>query len=151
MLEKKTQDYLEKNGWLVHTAISPPTVFREVNGKKMWINAGKNYDIFNLWDHIAIRKGTTFIPHDEFYIPTEQFDKFMYLDITKDENENGVYRTYSPMSLEIVPNIVFVQTKSTMQYGKMLDKYKDFPYKFCYIFVWEKVKNRYQLTIQKAK
>ena len=55
MLEKKTHDYLEKNGWLVHTAISPPTVFREVNGKKMWINAGKNYDIFNLWDHVAVR------------------------------------------------------------------------------------------------
>lgn len=45
-------------------------------------------------------------------------------------------------------DVVFIQTKSRKQYGKELEKYKDFPNPNKFIFIWEKPKHRYQLTIQ---
>lgn len=94
-LEKRTHDYLTKQGYLVHTVKPPPAVYREVNGKKVWL-ATSNQDLFGMFDHIAI-------------------------------NNNGI--------------VIFVQTKSSKQYGKQLDIYKDFPSPYKYIYVWKKGEN----------
>lgn len=100
--EKKTAQYFEKQGCLVHT-VSKPSHY------------GMSHDIFNLWDHIVVP------------LQTIQIE-----DITIERGET-----------------IYIQTKSRKQYGKDLDKYKDFPCKYKYIMIWEKKSGRYESKYQR--
>ena len=91
-------------------------------GKTIKISA--KHDFFNKWDHIIVLK--------EDFAPVP----LVYMD------------SGNPMPVIWEGSTVYVQTKWDKQYGKDKAKYADFPAQYKYIFVWEKVKNRYTLTIQ---
>jgi len=138
--EKRTHKYLEEHGWLVHTVKAPPAVMRIVDGKTIW-SATSAQDIFGLFDHVAVRRAGGYIECEPCGIPKGEFDKLIWDD------------TFGPdgmIKMNNMPSVVFIQTKSKKQYGKEMDIYANFPYKYKYIFVWTKNKsNRYELTIQK--
>jgi hypothetical protein len=127
---------------------SPPAIQRTI-GDKTFFMASSNQDLFGLWDHIAVLK-----PRDKWAQLMGEEENVLTMMILEDVPTFGALTLEEKaiQKCDNYPYVIFIQTKSSKQYGKQLDKYKDFPYKYCYIFVWEKNKsNRYELTIQRCK
>lgn len=143
--EKRSIKYLEENGWLVYTVASlPARQITTADGRMVWMKSSSE-DIFGLWDHIAVRKPSGIMQIDIGGVPTGELDKMIWEDIPWDDS-------WGINKLTFFPNVIFIQTKSQRQYGKLVEMYHDFPYKYCYIFAWEKNKsNRYELHIQRTK
>lgn len=53
MLQKKTEQYLQADGYRVHT-VARPSCIRTVTGAFR----RSQHDLFNLWDHIAVHQET---------------------------------------------------------------------------------------------
>ena len=112
--EKKTHEYLTKLGFLVHTVSKPSSTFwKNADNKVTAVRKGQDHDLFGLWDHVGV-----YAPFDskgeEFINPFED--------------------------RQIKGDVIWVQTKSRKQYGKELEKYKDFPGQKL-LFVWTKGTN----------
>ena len=112
--EKKTHKYLEQLGFMVHT-VSKPAHF------------GMSHDIFNLWDHIAV------VPKG-IESPIPFAIRLPHVIIEHNMTNHDTWFN--------VPegHTIYIQTKSRKQYGKDLDKYRDFP-STKFLFVWTKDKS----------
>lgn len=131
MTSRQKGNYLERltvKWWKEHATCeidNASATIKEFPDKK---NPGKSikisskHDFFNKWDHIIVLK-------EDFSLP-----------ISMDSGKL--------LPVMWAGSTIYVQTKWDKQYGKDKAKYADFPAPYKFIFVWEKVKNRYELTIQ---
>lgn len=132
--EKRTEKWLESHGWMVHTVSEAHAVQRTIGDKTFYMK-GNNQDLFGLWDHVAVRKPCQWIKLDDAGLPDGQLESIIWMSIPLYSGES------LPSKMERMPNCIFVQTKSSKQYGKQLEMYKEFPYRWKFLFVWEKQSN----------